>query len=108
LSNEVRVIINAHTSLMRLELPYDYFHNVEFIYVYPTTVFYYGPVILVCYMVNKETWHLEHVQNVVYHEFTHKLDKFDGSPDGTPFLTAPEKYQWWHEVCSKEYLELWS
>jgi hypothetical protein len=30
----------------------------------------------------------------------------DGSADDIPFLTDPEKYQRWSEVCSKEYLEL--
>ena len=30
----------------------------------------------------------------------------DGSADDIPFLTDPEEYQRWSEVCSKEYLEL--
>ena len=30
----------------------------------------------------------------------------DGSADDIPFLTDPEEYQRWSEVCSKEYLDL--
>ncbi len=133
LTDEIRVVIAAHACLMILELPDDHYRNVESIYVYPTTILspesstgffevrttpvrgpipilgeahHRGPVILVWDVVNKETRHPEHGHNVVYHEFAHKLDMLDGSADGTPFLTTPEDYQRWSEVCSREYLEL--
>ena len=38
LTDEIRVMIAAHACLMILELPNDYYRNVETIYVYPTTV----------------------------------------------------------------------
>lgn len=133
LTDEIKVIIAAHACLMILALPNDYYRNVESIYVYPTTIFspessagffevrttpvrgpmpilgeahHSGPVILVWDAVKKETRHPEHGHNVVFHEFAHKLDMLDGSADGTPLLTTPEQYQWWVEICSKEYLEL--
>ncbi len=133
LTDEIRVMIAAHACLMILELPNDYYRNVETIYVYPTTILspespigffevsttpvrgpmpilgeahHRGPVILVWDAVKRETRHPEHGHNVVYHEFAHKLDMLDGSADGTPPLTTPEEYQRWSEVCSKEYLEL--
>ena len=133
LTDEIRVMIAAYACLLILELPNDYYGNVESIYVYPTTVLspkrptgffqvptapasgpmpilgeahYRGPVILIWDAVKRETRHPEHGHNVVYHEFAHKLDMLDGSADGTPPLTTPEEYQRWSEVCSKEYLEL--
>ena len=133
LTDEISVIIAAHACLLILALPNDYYSNVNSIYVYPTTIIspensvgffevrrtpvrgpmpilgeahHRGPVILVWDAVKRETRHPEHGHNVVYHEFAHKLDMLDGSPDGTPPLTSPEEYQRWIEVCSKEYLEL--
>jgi Mlc titration factor MtfA (ptsG expression regulator) len=133
LTDEIRVMIAAYACLMILELPNDYYRNVESIYVYPTTIIspessigffevrtspvrgpmpilgeahHRGPVILVWDTVKRETRHPGHGHNVVYHEFAHKLDMLDGSADGTPPLTTPEEYQRWTEVCSKEYLEL--
>ena len=40
-------------------------------------------VILVWDVVNIENRHLEQVHNVVYHEFSHKLDMLDGIADDT-------------------------
>ncbi len=133
LTDEIRVTIAAHACLLILELPNEYYRNVESIYVYPTTVLspegspgffevrttpvegpmpihgeahHRGPVILVWDAVKHETRHPEHGHNVVYHEFAHKLDMLDGGADGTPPLTTPEEYERWREVCSNEYLEL--
>ena len=134
LTDEIRVVIAAHACLLILALPNDTYHNVESIYVYPSTVLspdrapgffevstaptrgpmpilgeahhHGGPVILVWDAVKRETRHPEHGHNVVYHEFAHKLDMLDGSADGTPPLATPEEYQQWSEVCTQEYLEL--
>ncbi len=133
LTDEIRVTIAAHACLMILALPNDYYNNVKTLYVYPTTVFtpessvgffevrtaplsgpmpilgeahHSGPVLLVWDAVKRETRHPEYGHNVVYHEFAHKLDMLDGSPDGTPLLATPEEYQRWIEVCSQEYLAL--
>jgi len=133
LTDEIRVVIAAHACLMILELPNDYYRNVESILVYPSTILspesppgffeirtapvrgpmpilgeahLHGPVILVWDVVKRETRHPKKGHNVVYHEFAHKLDMLDGSADGAPPLTTPEEYRRWCEVCSKEYLEL--
>jgi Mlc titration factor MtfA (ptsG expression regulator) len=38
LTDEIRVMIAAHACLLILALPNDTYHNVESIYVYPSTV----------------------------------------------------------------------
>lgn len=133
LTDEIRVTIAAHACLLILELPNEYYSNVESLYVYPTTVVspeqppgffeiptepldgpmpilgeahYRGPVILVWDAVKRETRHPERGHNVVYHEFAHKLDMLDGKADGTPPLATREEYQQWVDVCSKVYLQL--
>jgi MtfA peptidase len=110
LTDEVRVIIVAYACLVLLALLNDYYCNVGCIYVYPMTIlsleFSIGlfevrttpvncpmpsigeahhrvPVILVWDVVNIENRHLEQVHNVVYHEFSHKLDMLDGSAEDT-------------------------
>ncbi|WP_421119044.1 zinc-dependent peptidase [Aquihabitans daechungensis] len=51
-------------------------------------------------------WDLRHPragQNVVVHEFAHKLDMLDGTVDGMPPLASPEDRDRWIEVCTREY-----
>ena len=45
-------------------------------------------------------------ENVVYHEFAHKLDMIDGSADGVPRLENDAEYDAWAEIMSREYQEL--
>jgi MtfA peptidase len=47
-----------------------------------------GPVTLAWYVVKIETPHPELDHNVVYHEFAHKLDMFNGIADGTPIFNC--------------------
>ena len=43
---------------------------------------------------------------MVYHEFAHILDMFDGRADGTPTLVSRDKYREWGEVCTRVYFDL--
>ena len=45
-------------------------------------------------------------QNVVLHEFAHKLDEEDGRMDGLPLLEDAQEYQMWASVLSSEYTAL--
>jgi Mlc titration factor MtfA (ptsG expression regulator) len=47
--------------------------------------------------------HPERGQNVVLHEFAHKLDMLDDMIDGTPPLPDRAARQRWIEVCTAEY-----
>jgi len=133
LTDEIRVTIAAQACLLQLGLPHDYYHNVESILVYPSTVvlpehapgvfervdapvqapsailgqaFARGPVILVWDAVLHGARHPEQGHNVVYHEFAHQLDMLDGSADGTPPLPDCGQFAQWVEVCSREFQRL--
>lgn len=133
LTDEVRVTISAGACLLLLNIPHNYYENVETIIVYPSDVvlperklgffentleplepdypvsgqaFEQGPVILVWDAVLQEGRHPEYGFNVVYHEFSHKLDMQDGMADGTPRLRNHAKYHDWSKTCSREYLRL--
>lgn len=45
-------------------------------------------------------------QNVVLHEFAHRLDQLSGRADGAPVLDNPGQYRHWAEVMSREFSSL--
>jgi Mlc titration factor MtfA (ptsG expression regulator) len=133
LTDEIRVTIAAQACLLQLGLPHDYYHNVESILIYPSTVVppeyqpgvfervgdpldapgpilgqasVQGPVILVWDAVLRGARHPEQGHNVVYHEFAHKLDMLDGTADGTPPLSDSDQFAEWVAVCSREFQRL--
>lgn len=133
LTDEIRVTISAQACLLLLGLPHDFYRNVLSILVYPTTVvppqrklshfeiarspletahpiigqaFQQGPVILIWDAVVNGSRHPEQGHNVVYHEFSHKLDMLNGAADGTPPLRDRREFRDWVSVCSREYLRL--
>lgn len=133
LDDEIRVTISAQACLLLLGLPHDYYRNVLTIIVYPSAVvpperklgffenrpvpmeipqpihgqaFMQGPVIIIWDAALHGGRHPELGYNVVYHEFAHKLDMLDGSPDGTPPLRSRTEYQEWNRICSREYKRL--
>jgi hypothetical protein len=133
LTDEIRVTIAAQACLLLLGLPHDYYRDVESILVYPSTVvtperqlgvfeiitapidtavpilgqaIAHGPVILVWDAVLHGARHPEQGHNVVYHEFAHKLDMFDGAADGTPPLFDHDQLAEWMTICSREFLRL--
>lgn len=132
-TDEIRVTISAQACLLILNLPHNYFDNVETILVYPSEMmlpqrkpgffetvvdpleperpisgqaFRQGPVILAWDTALDQGRHSKAGFNVVYHEFAHKLDMQDGAADGTPRLRDREEYRDWVKTCSREYLRL--
>lgn len=126
-----RVLIAAQACLLILELDSDCFRGVNTIIVHPTTVVlkgqrstgtaglasndayridgqahYGGPVIVAWNAVSIDARHPARGQNVVYHEFAHKLDMLDGTVDGTPPLLDGSARERWIEVCTREFKAL--
>ena len=133
LTDEIRVTISAQACLLLLNLPHNFYHNVETIIVYPSTVvppqrkigffetplapledvhpiigqaFQHGPVIIIWDAALHDGRHPESGHNVVYHEFAHKLDMLDGAADGTPPLRDRAEYRDWVQIFSRDYLRL--
>jgi len=65
-----------------------------------------GPVLLTWDAVRGSARNPERGHNVVFHEFAHKLDMFDGVADGTPPLDSSDEYTQWAKVCSASYKRL--
>ncbi len=133
LNDEIRVTIAAQACLLILDMPHNYYRNVESIIIYPTEVvppqrrpgffetplhpleptypivgqaFHQGPLIFVWDAVLRGGRYPGSGYNVVYHEFAHKLDMLDGAADGTPPLKSRGEYSDWVKVFSREYLSL--
>ncbi len=133
ITDVMRVVIAAHACLLIMELPHDYYSKVSSILVYPSAVvvppprqgvftrgpliartesavvgqaFMHGTVILIWNQVKNDTSHPSSGHNVVYHEFAHILDMFDGRPDGTPSLHSRDQYRSWAEVCTRVFFDL--
>ncbi len=66
----------------------------------------HGTVMLVWDVIKREAAHPRGGHNVVYHEFAHILDMFDGRADGTPLLHDREQYRVWAEVCTRVFYDL--
>ena len=133
ITDEIRVTIAAHACLLLLGFPHDYYPNVQSIIVYPSAVvppprkpgffetvlepveqeepldgeaFDQGPVIIAWDAVLRSVHRPGSGENVIYHEFAHKLDALDGAADGTPPLRDRGAYRDWVRTFSREYLRL--
>lgn len=134
LTDEMRVTIAAQACLLVLELPHRMYREVESIFVYPSIVrrpaeaqsvflrsrdlvargpvalageaHLRGPVILAWDRVLRDAQHPSDGENLVYHEFAHKLDMLDGSADGTPPLASRDELERWAQVCESAFLTL--
>jgi Mlc titration factor MtfA (ptsG expression regulator) len=131
LTESMQVLIAAQACLLVLELEGDLFRGVGSILVHPTTIVlegqrstgtgglvssdpypilgqaqFGGPTIVAWDTVSYDAHHPARGQNVVYHEFAHKLDMLDGVIDGTPPLLDASARQRWVEVCTREFRAL--
>lgn len=128
LTDEMRVTIAAQACLLLLNIKHDYYPMLKSILVYPSGYFapgqrgaggvmaqstpvlgqahFRGPVILSWEHVKHGGKNPRDGQNLVYHEFAHKLDMADGVVDGTPVLESPEQLQRWVRVMSREFESL--
>gem|GEM_PF-272980 len=129
LTDEIKVTVAGHAARLVLGFEREYFPNVETIIVYPqgflvTTrrvetrgVFaeqvlaasgqaaQQGPVI-VSWADVRDNLAAQDGQNVVLHEFAHKLDMRDGAADGAPYLDTNAQIKVWSRVMSAEYQAL--
>jgi Mlc titration factor MtfA (ptsG expression regulator) len=127
LSDDVRVLIAAQACVLLLGLEIDEYFDVSSIIVHRSTVKLHGthrstagtmsdatqhlagqatpqgPVVLSWSAVRRGGRLPQHGENVVYHEFAHRLDMLDGITDGTPPLGSEEAAQRWSAVCTPAY-----
>jgi Mlc titration factor MtfA (ptsG expression regulator) len=127
LTEDVKVIIAAQATMLLLGLEIDEYFDVSSVIVHRATVKLTGshrsaagtmsdapqhlagqatpkgPVVLSWTAVRRGARFPQHGQNVVYHEFAHRLDMLDGITDGTPPLGSDEATARWTEVCTPAY-----
>ena len=130
LTQAMQVLVAAQACLLTLYREHEFYPNVESILLYPSgyavpqksvapggiveetfsarlgEAWDNGPVVLSWADVESGGSNDGDGQNVVYHEFAHKLDMRDGSADGVPRLETDADYDAWAEVMSREYQEL--
>jgi Mlc titration factor MtfA (ptsG expression regulator) len=58
-----------------------------------------GPVVLAWDAVVQQALQPHRGENVVLHEFAHRLDMLDGLSDGTPPLADPQAFDRWVAAC---------
>ncbi len=124
ITTEVQVVIAAQASMLLLGLEIDEYFDVTSIIVHKSTVRLRGvrrgaagtmsdgvqhlagqatpkgPVVLSWASVKRGASRPSGGENVVYHEFAHRLDMLDGITDGTPPLGSEEAATRWAEVCT--------
>jgi Mlc titration factor MtfA (ptsG expression regulator) len=129
LTDEITVTIAAQAALLILGLTVDEYRDVSAIIVHPTTMRSRGvsagpvpgtvvdevvsllgqahdgrgPVLLAWDEVRRAARHPGRGENVVFHEFAHKLDMLDHMVDGTPPLENRHDLQRWVAVCTEAY-----
>jgi Mlc titration factor MtfA (ptsG expression regulator) len=133
LTEPMQVLIAAQASLLLLGRPDDDFSNVTTVLVYPHGYFAApqrapvlggtrimdsgptavlgqawerGPVILSWTHAAKGAADGGDGENVVFHEFAHKLDMNNGLVDGTPRMSSREQAKEWHLVMTDAFAKL--
>lgn len=128
MSDEIRVTIAAQACVLLLNRITDYYPGFATILVYPDTYvarevindgmlesveeharagesWHRGPVVLSWEDVLRGSSEYEG-QNVVLHEFAHKLDEENEQLDGLPVLSDPGQYPSWARVLNAEFESL--
>ncbi len=127
LTEDIKVLIAAQASLLLLGLDIDGYEDLTSVIVHPSTVrlrgvhptgggvfssaprviagqaHYQGPVVLSWAAARRGAQYPAAGENVVYHEFAHRLDMLDGVIDGTPPLDDEAALARWAEVCTAAY-----
>lgn len=129
LTEEMRVIIAGHACLLLLNRETGYFPGFTSIFVYPDTYlvddveydgeieihgkdaragesWHGGPVILSWRDVAETLAGDAEGQNVVLHEFAHKLDEEHPDVEGLPVLASSSHYREWADVMTRAYDDL--
>lgn len=126
ITDEVRVAVSAHASLLVLGLDDGLanYAEVSSVIVHASTIvrtgqhhigdglysdgddpligeaIHRGPVVLAWDAVADQALRPQRGENVVLHEFAHRLDMLDGITDGTPPLPDDAALARWVEVCT--------
>ena len=127
LTEQIEVLIAAQASMLLLGLDLDGYDDVTSVIVHPSNVRLPGthatgggtfssqprmisglaqaggPVVLSWAAARRGAKFPDRGQNVVYHEFAHRLDMLDGVTDGTPPLHDDAAVERWREVCTAAY-----
>ena len=132
LTQQVVITVAANAALLALGLDRDCYRHVKAIVVHPSTFTNRGvratgvrgvvttgpqrllghardgrgPVMLSWGAIRRDVRNPGRGQNVVVHEFAHKLDSADGLFDGTPEIADRSDRADWVEVCNREYRRL--
>ncbi len=126
ITDEVRVTIAGQACMLLLNRKTKYFPKLATVLVYPAPYvarqagnggivgpqtrlgesWQNGPVALAWNSVTGGANNINDGQNVVFHEFSHRLDQEDGSADGAPILESRSCYASWAQVLSTEYKAL--
>jgi hypothetical protein len=129
IDDEVRVTVAAHACMLLLNRPARYFPGFSSILVYPDTYvvrettyedlvemeeeetrhgesWHRGPVVLSWEEVLRGAAGVNDGNNVVLHEFAHKLDEENDVADGLPILQDEGQYAAWAHAFMKEYRAL--
>jgi len=127
LTEEVKVLVAAQASLLLLGLEIDEYPNLTSVIIHRSTVRLSGqhstgggmyssaprllagqahdrgPVVLSWAAARRGARAPDRGENVIYHEFAHRLDMLDGITDGTPPLGDEAARKRWVEVCTAAY-----
>ncbi len=117
ITDEIRVTVAAQACILLLNRPTNYYPKLHTILVYPHAYkqdkdqvgitlgesWQNGPVVLSWDNVMRGAKDIRDGQNVVFHEFSHRLDQEDGDADGAPILANSGKYTSWARVLGSEY-----
>jgi Mlc titration factor MtfA (ptsG expression regulator) len=128
LTDEITMLIAAEAALIALELDADAFREVRAIVVHPTTMVMrgqhsqvvgvvsddpmpilgqanngLGPVMVAWDAASFQARHPDEGNNVVFHEFAHKLDMLTGQANGTPPMASAAAEAAWVEACTAAY-----
>jgi len=123
ITDEIRMTIAGQACMLLLNRKTKYFPKLTLILVYPAAYvarqaggdgtvtgqsrqgesWQNGPVVLAWNSVTGGANNIKDGQNVVFHEFSHRLDQEDGSADGAPILESQSCYASWAKVLSGEY-----
>jgi Mlc titration factor MtfA (ptsG expression regulator) len=121
ITDEIKVTVAAQACLLLLNRPTKYYPKLKTIYIYPHTYvasaggvkgarlgesWQNGPVVLTWDSVEGGARNIHDGRNVVFHEFSHRLDQEDGDADGAPILENRSSYKTWAQVLGKEYQKL--
>ena len=118
ITDEIRITVAAQACMLLLNRKTRYYPKLKTIYIYPHTYvakdgdvksarlgesWQNGPVVLSWNSVEGGARNIHDGQNVVFHEFSHRLDQEDGDADGAPILANRSCYKSWAKVLGKEY-----